>query len=147
MHNPLDETTRAWGMACHLSALGGFIIPFGSVLIPLIIWLTQKEKHPFIDEQGKESVNFQISLIIYLLSFCLILVLLIVLIPFILVILGLLSEYYSLSFLYLFIPLQILPVFVVMAVMLFQLIMAIIAGVRAYNGQSYRYPFNLRLLK
>nr|WP_272938696.1 DUF4870 domain-containing protein [Fischerella thermalis] len=48
---------------------------------------------------------------------------------------------------YLFIPLQILPVFVVMAVMLFQLIMAIIAGVRAYNGQSYRYPFNLRLLK
>ncbi|BAU06915.1 orotate phosphoribosyltransferase [Fischerella major NIES-592] len=144
MHNPLDETTRAWGMACHLSALGGFIIPFGSVLIPLIIWLTQKEKHPFIDEQGKESVNFQISLIIYLLSFCLILVLLIVLIPFIL---GLLSEDYSLSFLYLFIPLQILPVFVVMAVMLFQLIMAIIAGVRAYNGQSYRYPFNLRLLK
>ncbi|PMB01315.1 orotate phosphoribosyltransferase, partial [Fischerella thermalis CCMEE 5196] len=43
----------------------------------------------------------------------------------------LLSEDYSLSFLYLFIPLQILPVFVVMAVMLFQLIMAIIAGVRA----------------
>ncbi|PMB52932.1 orotate phosphoribosyltransferase, partial [Fischerella thermalis CCMEE 5201] len=40
-----------------------------------------------------------------------------------------------------------LPVFVVMPVMLFQLIMAIIAGVRAYNGQSYRYPFNLRLLK
>ncbi|WP_257999127.1 DUF4870 domain-containing protein [Fischerella thermalis] len=73
-----------------------------------------------------------------------ILVLLIVLIPFIL---GLLSEDNSLSFLYLFIPLQILPVFVVMAVMLFQLIMAIIAGVRAYNGQSYRYPFNLRLLK
>ncbi|WP_337884805.1 DUF4870 domain-containing protein [Fischerella thermalis] len=136
MHNPLDETTRAWGMACHLSALGGFIIPFGSVLIPLIIWLTQKEKHPFIDEQGKESVNFQLSLIIYVLVFVIFLQ---ILTPFLLALLP--RDYSSFSFA------VFTPYLFSMAVMLFQLIMAIIAGVRAYNGQSYRYPFNLRLLK
>ncbi|KOP26038.1 orotate phosphoribosyltransferase [Hapalosiphon sp. MRB220] len=144
MYNQLDETTRAWGMACHLSALGGFIIPFGSVLIPLIIWLTQKEKHQFIDEQGKESVNFQISLIIYILALCFILIFLTLLLS---LISGLLSEENSFRFLSIVITLQVLPVFVFVAILLFQLIMVIIAAVRAYNGQSYRYPFNLRLLK
>ncbi|WP_315789922.1 DUF4870 domain-containing protein [Fischerella sp. JS2] len=144
MHNPLDETTRAWGMACHFSALGGFFIPFGSVLIPLIIWLTQKDKHLFIDEQGKESVNFQLSLIIYIFSFGLILNFLLVLI---FILLALLSKDYSPSFLDLIIPWQILPVFIAIVVIIFQLIMTIIGGLRAYNGQSYRYPFNLRLLK
>ncbi len=144
MYNQLDETTRAWGMACHLSALGGFIIPFGSVLIPLIIWLTQKEKHQFIDEQGKESVNFQISLIIYILALCFILIFLTLLLS---LISGLLSEENSFRFLSIVITLQVLPVFVFVAILIFQLIMVIIAAVRAYNGQSYRYPFNLRLLK
>ncbi|BAZ66022.1 conserved hypothetical membrane protein [Fischerella sp. NIES-4106] len=144
MYNQLDETTRAWGMACHLSALGGLIIPFGSVLIPLIIWLTQKEKHQFINEQGKESVNFQISLIIYILALSFILIFLILLLS---LISGLISEENSFSFLSIFISLQMLLAFVSLAIFLFQLIIVIIAAVKAYNGQSYRYPFNLRLLK
>jgi len=62
----LDKDTRMWGMFCHLSALCGFIgIPLGSVLGPLIIWLIKREEHPFIDAQGKEALNFQISMVIY----------------------------------------------------------------------------------
>ncbi len=57
---------RLWGMLCHLSALLPFFgVPFGNVLGPLIVWLIMKNNYHFVDEQGKESLNFQISLLIY----------------------------------------------------------------------------------
>lgn len=61
-----DRQARMWAMLCHLSAFSGWIIPFGHILGPLIIWLIKRDDHPFINEQGKESLNFQISLSIYL---------------------------------------------------------------------------------
>lgn len=61
-----DKTIRNWGMFCHLSALLMLIgIPFAHILAPLIIWLLKKDEHPFINEQGKEALNFQISMTIY----------------------------------------------------------------------------------
>ncbi len=54
------------GMLCHLLALSGLIIPLGNVLGPLVIWLMKKDSDPYVDEQGKESVNFQISVAIYM---------------------------------------------------------------------------------
>lgn len=57
---------------CHLSALSIFVgVPFGNILGPLIIWQTQKERHPFIDDQGKEAMNFQLSMLIYSAVACL----------------------------------------------------------------------------
>jgi hypothetical protein len=131
-------------MACHLSALAGLIIPFGSILIPLIIWLTQKDKHPFINEQGKESVNFQISMIIYGFVFGLITAILSIFL-----VLSYSSAYSSgvNSLNLLFLSLSYLVLFIWILVLIFQLFVIIIASVRAYNGQSYHYPFNLRLLK
>ena len=52
-------------MLCHLSALGVFVFPLGNVIGPLIVWLVKKEESPFVDDQGKESLNFQISFTIY----------------------------------------------------------------------------------
>ncbi len=49
----------------HLSQLIMLITGFGSLLLPLILWLTQKEKVYQMDDHGKRIVNFQISLIIY----------------------------------------------------------------------------------
>ena len=60
----VPKEALTWGMLCHLSALAWFL-PFGHVLGPLMVWLLKKEDHPFIDEQGKESLNFQISMTIY----------------------------------------------------------------------------------
>lgn len=51
-------------MLCHLSAFLGFIIPFGNILGPLVIWLIKKAEYPFVDDQGKEALNFQISILI-----------------------------------------------------------------------------------
>jgi hypothetical protein len=42
-------------------------IPFGNILGPLIIWLVKRNDHPFIDDQGKESLNFQITVMIAIL--------------------------------------------------------------------------------
>jgi uncharacterized protein len=61
-----NKQSRIWGMLCHLTALLGIIgIPFGNIVGPLIIWLLKKNVHPFVDEQGKESLNFQLTMTIY----------------------------------------------------------------------------------
>ena len=57
---------QKYGMLCHLTALAMFVVPFGNIIGPLVVWLLKKDEYPFVDEQGKESMNFQISMIIYL---------------------------------------------------------------------------------
>lgn len=52
---------RQWAMFCHFAAFFGLIFPFGNLLGPLIIWQLKKDTDPFIDAQGKESLNFQIT--------------------------------------------------------------------------------------
>ena len=61
-----DKDARTWAMLCHLSSLAGYAIPFGNVVGPLVVWLMKRNDHPLIDDQGKESLNFQISITIYL---------------------------------------------------------------------------------
>lgn len=62
----LDKDTKLWGMLCHLSALLMFVIPFGNIIGPVVVWMIKKDEAPFINEQGKESINFQISMTIYI---------------------------------------------------------------------------------
>ena len=62
----IDKDERMWGMFCHLSALSGFVIPFGNVIGPLIIYSLKKDEYALVADQGKESINFQISILIYL---------------------------------------------------------------------------------
>jgi len=58
---------RRWAMFCHLGALVGLLgNGVGFLIVPLIVWLIKKDDHPFIDEQGKESVNFQITMFLAL---------------------------------------------------------------------------------
>ena len=54
-------------MFCHISTFIGWVFPFGNIIAPLIIWLIKKEEMPFVDDQGKEVLNFQISIILYVL--------------------------------------------------------------------------------
>ena len=61
----LTPNDKTMGMLCHLLALSGFVgVPFGNIVGPLIIWLTQKDKSSFADFHGKESLNFQITILI-----------------------------------------------------------------------------------
>ena len=75
------QDERMWAMLCHLTALVGYIgIPFGHIIGPLVVWLIKKDQMPFVDDQGKESLNFQISITIYA-AICLLLILVAIGIP------------------------------------------------------------------
>ncbi len=66
---PPDKEARTWAMVCHLSAFGAFVLPFfGNIIIPAVIWLLKKDTHPFVDDQGKEALNFQITLTMMILA-------------------------------------------------------------------------------
>ena len=55
---------RQWALFTHLSALIGFVIPFGNVIAPLVLWLIKKDTLPYANSQGKEAVNFNITIAI-----------------------------------------------------------------------------------
>jgi len=56
---------RSWLVGLHLSALAGFVVPFGNIAGPLIIWLIKRPESPRIDTEGKQALNFQLSMTIY----------------------------------------------------------------------------------
>ena len=62
----VNKDARMWAMICHLAGLAGLVVPVvGCIIGPLIVWQIKKEEFSFVDEQGKEAVNFQISMLIY----------------------------------------------------------------------------------
>ena len=114
---------KTWGMLAHLSALSGvFTGGLGCVVGPLVVWLIKKDTMPFVNDQGKEALNFNISL------------LLVAVVLWALVILtfgiGLLIAW---------------PIGFLLA--LAWLVLTIIALMKANEGVAYRYPFALRLVK
>jgi len=62
----LSESERNWSMLCHLSAFAAFFFPFGGIIGPLICWLSRKDESLWIDVNGKASMNFQLSLLLYM---------------------------------------------------------------------------------
>src|SRR5512133_3158372 len=62
----LSETERNWSMLCHLAAFAGFFFPFGAVIGPLICWLTRKDESPWINVNGRNAMNFQLSMLLYM---------------------------------------------------------------------------------
>jgi len=62
-----DIETRRWAAATHIAAVAGYVIPFGNIIGPLLVWQLKKEDGQLIDDQGKESVNFQITVSIAML--------------------------------------------------------------------------------
>ena len=61
-----NKKSITWATFCHVGGLALYLgIPFGHIIVPLVIWLIKKNAYPFVDEQGKESLNFQISMSIY----------------------------------------------------------------------------------
>ncbi len=112
-----SSSTRTWSVLCHASALTGFFIPgAGHILGPLIVWLVKRGESPEVDEHGKESLNFQISMLIYS------------------IISGILC--------------LILIGFALLAILhVLNVVLVIIASLRASEGQLYRYPLTIRLIK
>ncbi|MDR6224698.1 DUF4870 domain-containing protein [Desmospora profundinema] len=130
---PIPEQARTWGMLTHLLSLSCFIVPFGNFAGPLIIWLLKKEEHDFIDDQGKESLNFQISFFLYAIGLTIVLG-----------VIGLIGLFLLELFLILFMG---LGFFLGVAISIYWIVIVIIASIRANSGQFYRYPLTIRFIK
>ncbi|MDQ3622768.1 MAG: DUF4870 domain-containing protein [Verrucomicrobiota bacterium] len=62
----VNKEQRVWALAAHLSALAGLVIPvIGNIVPPLIIWAIKKDEMPFVADQAKEALNFQITVTIF----------------------------------------------------------------------------------
>ncbi len=111
---------RNWAMFAHLSGLAWYFSGIGHLIGPLIIWLLKRETHPFVDDQAREALNFQISVTLYsLVGFLLCITL-------ILAVIG-------------------IPLLIALAV--FQLVCVIVAAVKSSEGVRFRYPLTLRFIK
>jgi len=61
-----STNVRTWCILAHATALVGFLVPVaGHIVGPLIVWLAKRQDSPEIDAHGKESINFQISMVIW----------------------------------------------------------------------------------
>jgi uncharacterized protein len=112
----LSKDERMWGMLCHLTAFSGYLVPFGNVLGPLIVWMIKKDEMPFVDDQGRESLNFQLTMLIAVIV--------------------------SAILVFVFIGFLLLGVLVI-----FQIIVIIMAAIKANDGVKYRYPYTIRFIK
>jgi uncharacterized protein len=64
--SPAASNDNLWAMLCHATALTIYVgLPLGNIIGPLIVWLIKKDTIPLVDDQGKESLNFQLSILIY----------------------------------------------------------------------------------
>ena len=112
----MDQEIRTTAVAAHLSTFTGLIVPFGSIIGPLAVWLTRRDRDPFIDQAGREALNFGISIAIYG-SLLLVAALMLVGIPFLI------------------------------AGVIAWVVLASLAAAKASQGQTYRYPLTLRLIR
>ena len=104
-------------MFAHLSSFLGYTcIPQANIIAPLIIWQVKKDDMPFASDQGKECLNFQISMLIYVIISAILIIILI-----------------GVAFL------------VILYVM--NIILTIIAAIKANEGVPYRYPLTMRFIK
>ena len=61
----IPEKDRNWAMFCHLSTFASLIIPFGGIIGPLICWSSKRHESSWVDQNGKASLNFQLSVALY----------------------------------------------------------------------------------
>ncbi|HEY5802911.1 MAG TPA: DUF4870 domain-containing protein [Lysobacter sp.] len=123
----ISAEQRQWAMFAHLSAIAGAVLTsgiggWGTFLGPLIIWLLKKDTMPFVEDQAKEALNYNITVAIVFFALAVLV--------FITLGIGLLIA---------------IPAWVVVGVA--WLVFTIIAAVKSNDGVSYRYPFTLRLVK
>ena len=130
-----NNRSTAWPVACHLTALSAFIgIPFGNFLGPLIVWLLKKNDMPDVDEHGKKSLNFQLSIFVYSLAVTL----------FGAVLAGI--TYLLLPPEALVIPLGLLIIAVILLTIA-DIVLVIMAGIKTSKGENYNYPYSMQFIK
>jgi uncharacterized protein len=112
----VDQEIRNTAVAAHLSTFAGLVVPFGSVIGPLAVWLTRRDRDPFIDQAGREALNFGITIAIY----------------------GMVALVGAL---------MLVGIPLLIAGVIAWVVLASLAAAKASQGQPYRYPLTMRLVR
>ncbi len=122
----ITKNEKNYSALIHLSGFSGWLFPFGSIIVPLILWTSKKDESTFIDSHGKAAVNFHLSFIIYEFLLALLIV------PIAIFTLGIGV---------------ILVLFALIPIAILKIIVIILASLKANEGEYYEYPFTIALIK
>jgi uncharacterized Tic20 family protein len=150
------ETTNNKNLATftHLSTLSQYCIPFGNYIFPILIWSSNKNKSEFIDFNGKQTLNFQLSMFLYSL------VLVMIAIPIILVTVfsnisfdtiindgDFLRNHFSVENITGIVIVAIMAIILFVGLKVAEFFLIIYASVKASNGEKFEYPLTIPFIK
>lgn len=131
------KTVRNWACVLYISGLSSFIFPLGNIIAPLILWLLKKEDHPYLNAQGKEVLNFQITLSLAGLVIGLLL----------LVITGIALFTQSLPLFLPLLPMTVLFAFIAATFGIINMIMMVVGAIKVSSGKTFRLPLTYSFIK
>lgn len=150
----LTNSEKNWASISHLSALSQYCFPLGNFILPMIVWSSKKNESTYIDHNGKQCINFQLSVLLYSL------ILGVIFVPAFLITFfshvtfneliydrhliiqdGNLSENIGL------ITTGVIAIFLLACLKIAEFFLIIRAAVKTANGEYYTYPLTIQFLK
>lgn len=138
----------------NLSTLTQYFIPFGNFIFPIIIWSTTRDKSEYVNEQGKQTINFQLSLFLYTFILALIAIPVVIITFFNNVSFNaminnndLFFENYDFSNMTGVITIAISAIFLFIIMKIVEFFLIIYAAVKTSNGDHFKYPFSIPFIK
>ena len=132
MSNP-NKYSNPWGMELnqycmlmHLSQFSNFFIPFGGIVIPIVMWYVNKDEYVEVDQHGKRIMNWIISSLIY------------TLIAISIFLFSIATE----SFLFISVGVLLLVALVVCSI-----VFTILGSTKSFKGEIYNYPMSINFIK
>lgn len=148
------STERNIAALTHLSTFTQYFIPFGNYIFPIILWTSKKDKSEFIDHNGKQVLNFQLSILIYSLVFAMIAIPI-----FLYTVLknvsindfinheDIIFENFDYGNSIGILTVGVLALLIIAGIKVAEFFLVIYAAVKASNGEEYSYPMTIPFLK
>jgi uncharacterized Tic20 family protein len=150
------ETTNNKNLATftHLSTLSQYCIPFGNYIFPILIWSTNKEKSEFIDFNGKQVLNFQLSIFLYTLVLALIAVPIFIVTVFSSIPLNsvindhhFMENHLNIEDISGIVIVAIIAILMFVGLKVAEFFLIIYASLKTANGERYQYPLTIPFIK
>ena len=150
----LTDSEKKWAAFTHLSALSQYCLPLGNFILPIVIWSSKKEQSDYVNQNGKQSLNFQLSILLYSLILGAIIVPVFIIsflkqIP----LYELTQHHHFTSNEFNFgeniglISTGCIALFMLVVIKIIEFFLIIQASVKTANGEHYKYPLTIKFLK
>ena len=150
----MENSNKTSSAIIHLSALSQYFIPFGNFIFPVILWSAMKDKSTYVDQQGKQIINFQLSIFMYSL------ILALIAIPILLV--SILKNinfshfplhhdfelnHFNFQHFSGFVIVAITAIVLFCTLKVFEFFLIIYAAAKTSNGLDFKYPLSIKFIK